>query len=402
MKRALFISTSIPPATDMQTTRNMYLIRSLINDGFSVDVLTCGNYSKGTSSFDAILDKISIHRTSYPSIQKWHRCAQRILRNTPFLKLHNVLINYYAKPDLFVGWNKVAEKYIKDNDLFDYDIVITSSGGYSAHFVGNYWKSKTGKKWIAEYGDPWGLDSFGNINNRYYEKEKIMLRNCDGIVFTTQSTIDAYKNHYDINIPYCLTPCGYDEIIENSQKIDSLDKLVFTYTGVAYGKSRNLAYFLSAANCFNGLKVQIVGSYSNSLKQSFRESNTEFLGRVSYSESLNIISRTDVLVHIGNYGTMQIPGKTYIYLSSKKPILYIQQQEANDPTWEVLREFDGVVHCKNDVNSIKEAIDYIIANYHDLKCAAEKRASSERIGRYRWDKLGENFTNFVNRTIESE
>ena len=55
--KVLFVSTSIPPETDMQTTRNIYLIDAFLKAGHSVDIITCGEYFKGQSSFDTILDQ---------------------------------------------------------------------------------------------------------------------------------------------------------------------------------------------------------------------------------------------------------------------------------------------------------------------------------------------------------
>ena len=53
---------------------------------------------------------------------------------------HNVLVNYYAVPDLYVGWEALALKMIKTNCLTNYDAIITSSGSYTAHSIGKQWK----------------------------------------------------------------------------------------------------------------------------------------------------------------------------------------------------------------------------------------------------------------------
>lgn len=397
--KILFVSTSIPPETDMQTTRNIYLIEAFLKEGHSVDILTCGNYIKGQSSFDNILDQTNIFRTKFPKVFLWHSFLTKNCPSKFLLKLHNVAVNYYAMPDLYTGWDKIATDCINKNNLFDYDLLISSSGSYTAHFVGKKWKEITGKKWIAEYGDPWGLDSNGNVKKLYYKMEQPLLAVCDGLIFTTQSTINAYKKHYKNPIPYKLVPCGYTTPIEDEEKDDDLSasKLLFTYTGIAFKRGRNLSEVIDVAKINSTMQFMMVGSISNELRQDCNGiPNVICKGRVSYQESLRIIGYSDVLVHIGNYGTMQVPGKTYIYLSSPNPILYIQQQEINDPTLKVLEQFEGVVIARNNKNDIEKAINFIIANYQLLKDKATARSQGELLKQYSWEKLGASFVEFAN------
>lgn len=392
----LFVSSSIPPATDMQTTRNVYLIDAFLKAGHSVDILTCGEYVSGQSSFDSILDKTKIYRTSYPKIYRWHKFILKHCRISLFLKIHNVAVNYYAMPDLYSGWDKIAIKFIKKNKLFNYDLLVSSSGSYTAHFIGKKWKELTSKKWIAEYGDPWGLDGYGNIRKLYYRMEQPLLSVCDGLIFTTQSTIDAYKKHYKNQLPYQLVPCGYTEPIKDCEKDNEiLNQLLFTYTGIAYKRGRNLSEVIEVTKETPSMQFMMVGTISDTLKSDCEGiPNVICKGRVSYKESLRIIGYSDVMVHIGNYGTMQVPGKTYIYLSSAKPILYIQQQLVDDPTLQVLQQFKGIVISKNNKEDINRAINYIIKNYDVLKKQSVERCNSEELKKYSWEQLGINFVSF--------
>ena len=394
--RILFISSSIPPATDMQTTRNMYLISSLIDDGHIVDVLTCGDYIAGQSSFDYVLDKVKIVRTEYPFIYRWHQCAQRVFKGTPFLKIHNVAVRYYAKPDLYRGWDNLVINRNPLEDINQYDCVISSSGSYTAHLIAHKLKRDAHFCWVAEYGDPWGLDEYGNIKKQYKRKEEKLLSNCDGLVFTTQNTIDAYKRNYNLNIPVCLVQCGYGSIVDDIETVGNNGRKTFTYTGIAYNSSRNLTPFLLSASKHEGMTVNIVGTYSESLKQSLSKySNIFFSGRVPYFESLNIQAKSDVLVHIGNFGSLQVPGKSYIYLSTKKPILYIRQEKQADPTFELMNSFPGVVCCENEEEAITRGISHILNNYAILKHDSEIRTTMPQLEKYRWDVLGKRFSEFV-------
>lgn len=392
--KILFVSTSIPPATDMHTIRNMYLIQALLNAGDSIDVITCGEEGEIDKQHRELLKNTSVIRTPLPNVLKWHKYINRTYGGL-IKKAHNVAINYIAVPDLYILWDRVAWKAITKYKLYDYDLMITSSGSYTSHIVGCRWKNKTGKKWIAEYGDPWGLDEMGRIRKMNRCIEQRIVSKCDGFVFTTQETIDAYQKSVRKEVPYKLITGGFEQILDDIANHSKM--LTFVYTGIAYKKSRNLQNLMHViGDNPSATELNMVGTLSDNFKmEAEKYKNINVSGRVTYGKSLELIASSDVLVHIGNYGTLQVPGKTYIYLSSKKPILYIQQQEKEDPTAKLLSRFSGTIICKNQLDDIGEAVSFIIENYSRLKQDAETRQCSEEIKSFYWKKLGKEFCEFV-------
>ena len=392
--KILFISTSIPPATDMHTIRNMYLIQALLNAGDSIDVITCGEEGEVDERHKELLRHTRVIRTSLPDILKWHKYINKngwgLIK-----KFHNVAINYIAVPDLYLLWDRLAWKTIKKYGMYDYDLMITSSGSYTSPIVGSKWKNKPGKKWIAEYGDPWGLDEVGRIRKINHSIEQRIVGQCDGFVFTTQETIDAYQKSVRKEVPYKLITGGFEQLLDDIG--NPSERLSFVYTGIAYKKSRNLQYLMNAiGDNPSATELKMVGTLSDNFKTvADKYKNITVCGRVTYGKSLEFIASSDVLVHIGNYGTLQVPGKTYIYLSSKKPILYIQQQERDDPTAKLLNRFSGTIVCKNQLDEICQAVSFIIQNYSKLKRDAEARQRSEEIKLFHWERLGREFCEFV-------
>ena len=396
--KILFVSTSIPPATDMQTTRNIYLIKSLLKKGNEVDILTCKAEGTIDTEFFEVLSKTNVFTTPKPSLLKLHEHINTAKIPRLIKKVYNVFINYFAIPDLYKGWDTVATEFIKKNKMFDYDVILTSSGSYTAHAIGNKWKKITQKKWIAEYGDPWGLDKYGKRRIINMAIENKMISNVDGIVFTTQPTIDAYEKEYKHKSEYCLVPCGFSSIIED-KKVNSKDnnRISFIYTGIAYKRDRDLTSIIRVVGS-KGKEIDftLIGTLSGAfISESRKFDNVKCNGRVPYNESLDMISKSDILVHIGNFGTLQVPGKTYIYLASKKPILYIKQEKKCDPTEQVLKDFPGVVIAENNEKDIERAVSYIISNYSDIKQKSEMRCESEKLKKYDWENLGSFFSDFV-------
>lgn len=396
----LFISTSIPPFPDMQSIRNLYLIKGLsVNN--NITIIT-PNYKWNNDRLEDELSNIArIIKTKPPifiRIEKFvnSRCSHFIRR------IYNVASHYFTFPDNFMFWNYYVKKIVNCLLIQEtFDGVITSSGSYTAHFVGKYISKKYSIPWIAEYGDPWSLDSNGKIKKIHFIFESNILKYCSGLIFTTKETINLYNQISPKNTPLHLCPCGFDKVIEDSSTSIKSNSITILYTGVAYSGSRNLLNaILSVIEINSNVELKIVGSFSQSYKDEtvkIANGKISFIGRVDYETSLNYISKSDILLHIGNKGVMQVPGKTYIYLSSKKPIIYIQQEESHDPTLEILKKFKGIIICKNSQESITSAINEVLSNYAEFKSQSENRI--QNIENYQWDNIALNYTSFIEKRI---
>jgi hypothetical protein len=131
------------------------------------------------------------------------------------------------------------------------------------------------------------------------------------------------------------------------------------YIGAASRRARNLNPLITSLAKSNSklpFQLQIVGDVSMHFRitaQQLGLSNIEFTGRVSYTESIRLICKAGILILIGNKSPYQVPGKTFLYLASGRPLLYIHQMSpASDPTWELLRSFPGVRSVPNEANAL--------------------------------------------------
>lgn len=95
----------------------------------------------------------------------------------------------------------------------------------------------------------------------------------------------------------------------------------------------------------------------------------------------------------GNLGTLQIPAKTYMYLATGKPILYIDSERVDqDATWRLLKEFPGVIRCTNTAESILNVLGDLEAALPGLQIQARERIGSRKLDEYRWDRLAERYS----------
>lgn len=395
----LYITTSYPPVFDMGTIRNKKIIDGLISVKHNVTVLSA-SISSSNSTEDIVSSSLTEWRTKRPF---FYRVKSKLENKSKILlKVWNVLGGKFFFPDTFAFWSFTASKYLEKKNISKFDLVISSSGSYLSHILANKVSAKHSIPWFAYYGDPWSFNGFGKLNKLISFYEKKLLKKCSLIGLTTYETIECYKKliqNMNHNIKLVYIPCGYDSI--NNVGSFPINKPTITnivYTGVAYSRDRNLTNTILAVNKSDNTKFTIVGSYSNKYQKIDVKPNTiEFLGRVDYKKSLDIISKANILLHIGNYGSLQIPGKTYSYLSSCKPILYVRQEQGYDPTLELLKKFKGVYVVNNNVDEIQQRIRYINNNYLKVLEESKKRAFDVNLQFFSWDYISKIFNSEVNK-----
>jgi hypothetical protein len=126
----------------------------------------------------------------------------------------------------------------------------------------------------------------------------------------------------------------------------------------------------------------------------------DFKDLVSYRDSVRLKQVCNVLLLYGNLGAHQILAKTYMYLATGKPILYIgSEREYQIPTWPVLKKFPGVIRCTNTKESILSVLcDLEVILPGPQKCAKELFVCKE-LDEYRWDRIGEQFSPIIRRIV---
>jgi hypothetical protein len=395
--KILYITTSYPPFFDMGTIRNQKIIKGLTSDNHNVTVLSASIFSDENKE-NIIDNNLTEWRTKKPF---FYRVKSKIENKSKILlKIWNILGGKVFFPDTFAFWSFTASKLLEKKDISTFDLVISSSGSYLSHILANKVSRNYDIPWFSYYGDPWSFNGFGKRNILVSLYEKKLLKKCNLIGLTTYETIECYKElikgmKHNIEIAYI--PCGYDSInnIEGSTFCKP-NVINIVYTGVAYSRDRDLTNTILAVNKSEKTIFSIVGSYSDKYQKiKVKPESINFLGRVEYNKSLDIINEADVLLHIGNYGALQIPGKTYSYLSSCKPILYIRQEEGHDPTLELLKKFNGVYVVNNNVDEIQKVISYINNNYLKVLEESKERYFDDNLQLFSWDNISEIFNSEV-------
>lgn len=407
-RRALFLSTSLPPQADSQTIRSSYLLSARAADEWDWTFLTPGaGPSDGTDA-----EWPPAHatvRTPMPPLQRVRDTVRRFPLGRWFAWVIDNIIYRLGLPDAYAGWDRQAIAEARRlHSAKPYEVIVSASGSATAHMAAATLSRDFGIPWVADYGDPWHLVDRGH---RPYvawwsaRREPAVITLASAVVFTTVETRNAYVEWLGDKMPTSLVlPYGYRraDVERTVTHAPSEETLEFSHVGAAHTANRNLVPLIDAVASvateegFPPLGVAIVGNHSRAFETAAFAHGTgvrwTFRDRVPYSESLEWMARASVLVIVGNTEALQVPGKVFMCLGSARPVLYLAQRPLDDdPAVDLLSKHDGVVCVPNQVDAIAAAVRRIAQNYDSMLAAARGRADSPAIAEFEATKLGTSF-----------
>jgi len=227
-----------------------------------------------------------------------------------------------------------------------FDFVHTISAPASTQLIPLLWKNKGNTKWIAQFYDPWVDNSYIKLRFLFFQKlnlyfEKMVAQNADLIIHTNRYVENHWNNRYGetfiknkLILPLCIKASSDGEGLK--QFSNENGKITISHIGSIYGK-RNLNALIDALNIlfnqdktlFEKLSVDLVGfllaTEISKIKKLDFAFIFNFIGEVSYVESLNYMVKSSLLVLIEEESdeSLFFPSKLTDYLSLQKPILGI-------------------------------------------------------------------------------
>jgi glycosyltransferase involved in cell wall biosynthesis len=255
-------------------------------------------------------------------------------------------------PDGQIGWYpfaiRAARAAVRERKP---DVLFSSSPPVTGHLVARRLSRETGIPWVAEFRDLW---TDWRRNGRWRQSideriERSLLRSATATV-TVSPTYERVLAERGAGRVFTITN-GFDAeaFRVDSHEVDD----VLSYVGTYYPQDQDLSTGLRAfaASLGDGLlgsfRFRIIGDGGEPLISAVRaagiESRVECTGFVSHDQSIRLMSRSKVLLLAGPIGstdpTMRghVPGKTFEYLGSGRPILYVGDLESDAAA--VLRPF---------------------------------------------------------------
>lgn len=357
-----------------------YTDTSLINEiPDNMDIIRIADKVSTSSSFSVNTEQINTIINYLKNVLQHDKIAMEIFM--PLLNSNEGLKYLLTFPCPSLIWSLDVISHIENNmDINKFNVVYTTSGPFSSHLIGFYFKKKYNISWIADYRDPWTSNPYSSYDftkpehKLFYRLENILLHQADCNITIVNSLIDDYiqKFQLPLNQIECITN-GYDE--DDFKKLkystDKTKKFTINYSGLMYLQQHNIAPVFEAISQLineneidiNNIFFRIVGKGNEEASKKIAEtyglsSIFEQTGYVSHEQALQSNIDSDLLlILVGDEDKFKYfyPGKIFEYLRSGKPILAIASKQSG--VNKILSETGhGETFLSTQTNKIKNKI----------------------------------------------
>jgi glycosyltransferase involved in cell wall biosynthesis len=289
----------------------------------------------------------------------------------------NKLRSWLYQPDGQIGWYPfaltAARRVIRRNRC---DAIFSSSPPITAHLVARRLRRETQRPWVAEFRDlwtPWGdlwtpwPSQTGSRQRRDEVLERSILEEASEVVTVSPGSADFLRSRGARRVS--IVTNGFDP--EDYSELTPRDGTTVTYLGTYYPDRQDLGTALRAlgglasAGALASFRLRFVGRMPTGLDRVIAESGlekfVECTGFVPHKEGLRYLSGSTLVllagpVSAGNEALRgNIPGKTFEYLGSRRPILFVG--DSHSDVADLLRPFPNVrIVPPGDVDGARAAV----------------------------------------------
>jgi glycosyltransferase involved in cell wall biosynthesis len=250
-------------------------------------------------------------------------------------------------PDDHGGWAVPAYRHadrLMRRERFD--AVLSVCPSVSAHLAALLLRRRhPGLVWFAQYHDPWALEwspcrqrHLPGLDRLDRALEAEVVRRCDRVVCATEEAQALFAGAYGAGDRCFTLHNGFDpeDFPPHCDARRSDRRLTLTYTGTLYGRRDPEPLFESLGRLIrtgrlraDEVCVRLVGDCERAQGRSVRamvrahglEAVVELVPPVSYSEALEHLLRSDVLLLFAEEQPLQIPAKLFEYLHVRRNVL---------------------------------------------------------------------------------
>ena len=367
--KILFITFSDISVCSSSNIRNVSLIKGLLDNGHSVDIISYKTNNKAQvqdETFKPITDKCKVFVISNALATEKISAGLLSSGNTSIkARIYNRLRKiYYALEPVDSLRNTALSVDIENLDLRKYDLMISSSNPYSVHILAERIKNryfKSGIKWIQYWGDALYYDMLNRnpiFPSRLKKAEYKLIKNCDKVVYTNGVVLEKQKKLFEDmadKMEYIETPFAFAEDTEQTDY-----KYQVGYFGSFSTVVRDITPLYSVLSKANYRSV-IIGNGDVEINPT---DSLEVMPRATVNVVREYEKDTRILVCICNKLTTSgnetgaIPGKAYHYAATDKTVLVIG---ASPEVKAFLEGYNRFVFVENDENKIGEVIEKILS-----------------------------------------
>ncbi|MDX2245702.1 MAG: glycosyltransferase [Bacteroidia bacterium] len=277
---------------------------------------------------------------------------------------------FWIKPSV----NRLSE-YLKNHPV---DAILSSGPPHTVHLIAKGVKENTGIPWVADFRDPWtNIDFYDQLmltrwaDNRHHKLEKSVVTAADKLVTVSWVWAKEFEALGAKTVEVITN--GFDREDMAAAKEDSAlpleGKFICSHIGYL-NRDRNNATLWQAFGEIckeipaikKDLVLRFIGKTDaitfTQLAQNGLTDNVEKIDYIPHNEVLKYTRSTPVLLLLVNNvpNVMgHIPGKTYEYIGSRRPVLAVGPEDADFAR--VIRETNSGEVCGfDDLEKMKRVI----------------------------------------------
>ena len=360
------------------------------------------NYLKTDESLlQEVSNEITILKTPVTEVSKFAFRSKKTTTTGVANATNNKLLSFirgnFFTPDAKVLWVKPSVEFLTDylteNPV---DVIISTGPPHSMHLIAQQLKESFDIPWMADFRDPWTdlyynkeFFQLGFAKRKNKRLEEKVLKSAD-VVVTVGNELKKYFERFNSNVE--VIPNGFDDEVDNHEKIELSQKFSLSYIGLL-PKSSLPANLLMAIQCLidensdfkNDIELNFIGDIHESVSALIHElqlSNyTNFFGYVPHKEAIKYQKSAQVLLVLipnidGNKGI--ITGKVFEYMAANRPILALGP--INGDLQSILTKSNaGTIVDYDDYAKIKSVIIDLYTKFKTQKLAI----TSKGIEKYR-------------------
>lgn len=350
VNRLLMVALDFPPCKSAGVQRTQKFVEFLPEYGWSPIVLTGMPLIYDELSAVALPDSLSVYRAFG-------------LNTFKHLSYKGKHFQFMTKPDRYSSWywhgvvkGMQAIREMKPR------IIWSTFPCSTAHKIATTLHRRSGLPWVADFRDPFaGTNPLVKADNAPGAAiDRAVVENADILVFSTQNTLDVYREAYpDVDHrKFHVITNGFNEeefVAAEKRTKDKQPESGFSilHSGALYPRGRDPLALLKAVRNLRdqnrvppGFRIVFRGctpppEISDFVQRHQLSDCVLFKPSISYMESIDEMLTTQALFLLqGEMFNNQIPGKAYEYLRSGKPILALTDHKG--ATAELLRTHDAV------------------------------------------------------------
>jgi hypothetical protein len=357
MKRFLVIAPHFYPYNNPRAMRWTAIVQAWAAMGHEVVVIT----SKGPAGKIAELPDIQVVRTGFNTLRE----GMQHLRGTGAGRglvgagkptrserwLQWLSDNGPAKiwwPDHSFLWVKPANRAIKQaSKEKSFDAIYSVGLPFSAHWATYLALSPDDKTpWVVDYGDPFSLMLFWEINNpafykkRNHDREGLVLTRATAVAFTNANVAREYAVAFPTQAEKCQVIGPIAQVWPpKSSILPATKKIRIGYFGHFYQGLRSPAPLLTLVKNLSAeldIEVHLVGEWFADYWPIFEDGcnalGDDWIhhGHLAAADATALMHEMDFLLNVGNESSNQLPSKCADYYQVGKPVIHIRIV-SNDP-----------------------------------------------------------------------